>query len=163
MWISCARPEMSLHKLEEKPQFMDFMSGVTTAMEAWEPELFSFYAGHTKAQAPWRTSNLKHMHDAMHKAELEDAETMKRFQGQKDKADKLIMDKDKKQLWNVLDANNLTICTNVHKTFLHWLFAISKFPFFVAWRLKDILRPVSFFSHVFCIKNISFAAVGQKK
>eukprot|EP00668_Euglena_longa_P042790 GGOE01056646.1.p1 GENE.GGOE01056646.1~~GGOE01056646.1.p1 ORF type:complete len:587 (+),score=154.99 GGOE01056646.1:28-1788(+) len=41
--------------------------------------------------------DLKHVHDAIQKADLEDAEAMKRFQAQKDKSEKFIKDNEDKQ------------------------------------------------------------------
>jgi len=42
-------------------------------------------------------TDLKHVHDAIQKADLEDAEAMKRFAAQKDKSEKMIKDNEDKQ------------------------------------------------------------------
>lgn len=42
-------------------------------------------------------TDLKHLHDAIQKADLEDAEAMKRFSAQKDKSEKFIKDNEDKQ------------------------------------------------------------------
>merc|ERR1711976_1097205 len=42
-------------------------------------------------------TDLKHLHDAIQKADLEDAEAMKRFAAQKDKSEKFIKDNEDKQ------------------------------------------------------------------
>jgi hypothetical protein len=42
-------------------------------------------------------TDLKHLHDAIQKADLEDAEAMKRFSAQKDKSEKFVKDNEDKQ------------------------------------------------------------------